>query len=120
MQDRPIRTLKMILGALFVLGLLSYTAYETRDIIRGPIISVTNPQTGYVATSSVVQLSGNAQNISYLSFNGKSIYVDIAGDFREKLLVPEGYTILELRATDRFNREAVRHIRIIRQEEANS
>ena len=120
MNRRPIKTLRAGATALFVVVLLVYARYETKDIFRGPMISITSPEDGGRVTNEVIRITGTAKNISYLSLNGKPIYTDTAGEFSEQLLVPEGYTILELKAADRFNREAVEHIRIIRNEEASS
>ena len=120
MRQNPIQTIKTVLAALFVLGLIIYTGYETRDIIAGPRIIVTSPTSVEAPADGIVHVQGTAKNISYLSFNGRAIYTDITGAFDEQLLVPEGYTILELKAADRFNREATTYIRIVRQQSATS
>jgi hypothetical protein len=47
---------------------------------------------------------GEAKNVSYLSLNGRQIFTDESGTFSEKLLLPYGYTIMTLKARDRFGR----------------
>ena len=114
------RSLKIGVMIVFVAGLLTYAAFETHTILSGPRISVTSPGDGSTVAGENITIEGTAENVSFLSFNGRQIYTDKAGKFSEQLLVPEGYTILELKASDRFNREAVTDIRIIRKDSASS
>lgn len=115
MRD-PIRTLKWGLILFFAAALSLYVLFETREVLMGPQIALIYPQDGDTVQQEVISITGTAHNISHLSLNGRQIFTDTAGVFKEQLLVPEGYTILELKAEDRFNRETIQHIRIIRKE----
>ncbi len=115
-----VRSIKIGVVIVFICALGAYATYETRDILNGPEITVVSPQNGSTVSGELVSVEGTAKNISFLSFNGRQIYTDTAGKFSEELLVPEGYTILELKGADRFNREAVTHIKIIRKDDQAS
>lgn len=52
-----------------------------------------------------VFLSGTAYNISHLWLNDRPIYTDAKGNFKEALVLENGYTISTLRAEDRYGRE---------------
>lgn len=101
------------IGLFFAAILLGYAGYETRGLVGGLHLVIEEPQDGALVTSPVVRFRGSAENASLLYLNGRQIFTNPTGVFDESLLVPEGYTILELRATDRFKRTVVRHVRIV-------
>lgn len=115
MQNR-LHKIRLAIGLFFGLILLGYGAYETRDALRGPDITITSPYEGQTVTSSLITVSGSARNIARMSLNGRQIYTNEHGNFTEELLVPEGYSILELKATDIFSREIRKLIRITRKD----
>ncbi len=115
-MHNPAKTVKVTLVIFFAVALILYALYETHDLIQGPTIVVTEPQDGATVMQEFINVRGTAKNISHLYFDGRQIFTNKTGTFEEQLLVPVGYTILELKADDRFNRETVRRIRIIRQD----
>lgn len=119
-QQNSIRTLKVGTIVIFIAALALYVFFETREFLTGARITLITPKDGFTVSEEIVPVEGQAANISFLSLNGRQIFTDKEGAFKEKLLVPEGYTILELKGKDRFDREVIEHIRIIRTEEINS
>lgn len=103
------------LVVLFVLGILTYAYFRTSDLLGGPILSIDTPQNGATLTDPYVEIVGYAKNISYLSLNGRQIFTDEAGVFNEKLLVPYGYTIMTLKARDRFGRSITKSLELVYQ-----
>lgn len=99
--------------ALTILVIALYSYSRAEDIIRGPRIEVTAPLSGATLTDPLVEVTGTARNIVRISFNGRDIFVDEAGVFREKLLLPYGYTILTLTAEDRFGRKTEERIELV-------
>lgn len=104
------------LAAFFALIIVSYGLYETRGLIGGPVVRVSEPHDGYITASSTVALKGTAKRTKSISVNGRNIFVDQEGRFNEELLLTPGHTILELEAVDTFQRKTVTRIRIIRTE----
>ncbi|MCA9361277.1 hypothetical protein KC845_01825 [Candidatus Kaiserbacteria bacterium] len=100
--------LRHILKAFFVfllaLGLVVYTAYQARFILAGPQISITD-QLSSAQTDRVIILEGRANNIVYMTLNGRQIYTDQDGYFKESLVLENGYTVSTLRAKDRYGHE---------------
>lgn len=94
-----------IIGVSLALSLiLFYVFFQARFILTGPeIILVTEPKTENHERTVVLQ--GNAHNITHLWLNDRPIYTDERGNFREELILENGYTIATLRARDRFGRE---------------
>jgi hypothetical protein len=101
--------------ALFVIFLLlvGYIIFQSKNILLGPIIKVSEPKDGQTMTYEVVTVSGEARNISYIYLNDRQIFVDTLGHFSEKLIAPTGYSIIKLSAQDKFGRKTEKLIRII-------
>ena len=89
------------------LGLLSVTAYvifQARFLIVGPQLRLTQESEQLVNTRQIT-LAGSAANISRLWLNDRPIYTDAQGNFKEALVLENGYTMTTVRAEDRYGRE---------------
>lgn len=98
------RTTLYYIGMILIICLLvGYTIFQARFIIIGPVIIMYNiPEV--VQTQRLIILEGNAQNIIKITLNGRQIYTDKNGYFKEKLILENGYTISTLQVHDRFGR----------------
>lgn len=102
------------LAALALTAAIAGYAYaKAANVIRGPVVEIAEPANGATVSSPLVEVAGTARNVAKISVNDRSIYVDEAGTFREKLLLPYGYTILTVRAEDRFGRRTETHIELV-------
>jgi hypothetical protein len=100
----PARTL--VLSALFlIIGLLVllFVIFQARYLIIGPQITLTEAPGG-PQNSRQVFFAGNAKNISHLWLNNRQIYTDPQGNFKEAVILEDGYTVTTLRAQDRYGR----------------
>jgi hypothetical protein len=109
--------LKVIFVCCFSLGIIFYGYYQSQDLIGGPKIDIVNPENGSVSESSFIEISGRALNIVRISLNDRSIFVDEEGNFTEKMLLLEGYNIMEVKAEDRFGRETKKILQIVHRPE---
>src|SRR3989344_47986 len=100
------RTPKLIAGiVIFVISVIALGAYgylQSRGYLRGPVSAVEEPKNGALSTTSLITVRGNARNISFLTLNGRQIFTDEQGRFREALLLQNGYNIMTIEAKDRF------------------
>jgi len=87
-----------------LLCILAYVIFQARYLIIGPQILLSNAQT-QLQNERQVFLSGKAYNISHLWLNDRAIYTDAQGNFKEALVLENGYTVATLRAEDRYGRE---------------
>lgn len=100
----PFRTLVKLTGLVIgLLLVLSYVSFQARFLIIGPQITLTDTPP-LVHNERQIFLSGKAFNISRLWLNNRPIYTDIDGNFKEALVLENGYTIATLRAEDRYGR----------------
>ncbi len=97
---------------LSVLLLVSYGIFNARNLIMGPTIEIFSPAKDMETEENVLTLKGKARNITFISVNEKSIFVDMEGLFEEKLLLSPGSNIIEIKARDRFKKETRKTIKI--------
>ncbi len=96
-------TLKWILSGALVFLLVSYAVFQARFLIIGPQIALTN-EPELQQNERRIFLEGTAYNISHLWLNDRQIFTDAQGNFREALILENGYTVSTLRAEDRYGR----------------
>ena len=84
---------------LFIAG---YSYYRTRDLWRGVVLTVVGIKDGESFTDPSVAIAGVAKNSKALYLNGREIYIDKDGNFKESLILNPGYNIIEIRAFDKF------------------
>jgi hypothetical protein len=84
--------------------IVAYIAFQARFLIAGPQIDLTSELTIH-HNNRTVELQGSTHNITHLWLNDRQIYTDKDGNFKEALVLENGYTIATLRAKDRFGRE---------------
>ena len=111
------RTPKLIIGIgiiiLVTTGLIVYAYFQSREYLRGPVILIEEPQNGSLSTTSLVAIRGSAHNVSFLTFNGRQIFTDEKGIFRESLLLQNGYNIMTLEAKDRFGHKVEKRLELV-------
>lgn len=95
------------IGIIFVLiiGFAFYGFYKARDFLKGPKIFIESPREGVVISSSYTEIKGTVKNVSTVYFNGRQIFTDEKGFFKEALLLARGYNIIEVSAQDKFGRK---------------
>jgi len=94
----------------------SYTYYKTKDFVRGPIVTILYPVDGSTLYDTIVEIKGEAKNISYISIDDRQIFTDESGFFVEKLLLYPGYNIISIKATDKFDRNIEKTLELIYKE----
>ncbi|MEK7169698.1 MAG: hypothetical protein AAB767_00230 [Patescibacteria group bacterium] len=116
------RTPKLIIGiavfSLVVVGLIVYAYFQSREYLRGPVLTIDEPQNGSFSTTSLVTLVGHARNISFLTLNGKQVFTDEQGRLRESLLLQNGYNIMTLEGKDRFGHTVEKRLELVYKPEA--
>lgn len=92
-----------VLTGMVVLLFVLYVLFQARFILAGPQITFTG-ETTVAHTTRLVTVEGQAKNITHMTLNGRQIYTDTYGNFKEALVLENGYTIATLRAEDRYGR----------------
>lgn len=97
----------VVKSSFLLLGLVSVAAYvvfQARFLIIGPQVRLIQ-ESEAVVNERQITLAGSAFNISRLWLNDRPIYTDAQGNFKEALVLENGYTVATVRAQDRYGRE---------------
>lgn len=91
-----------IIAAVFLIA--GYAYFETRGLIRGPVVAVEYPVPGSTVADELVTVSGTVLRVTDIALNDRPIFIDADGRWSEMLLLAPGYNVLELSVADRFGR----------------
>jgi len=105
--------LGIILGCLAILIVFGYALYETWNYFSGPAITISSPSNGATLSEQLVEIQGTAINGNEVFLNGQRILTDDKGEFRQVLLLAEGYNIIGLKVEDKFKRTAERQLELV-------
>ena len=67
-------------------------------------------------TATLTQVKGNAKNATYLSLNGREIFVDKEGNFSEQIALIPGLSVVTLEASDKFGKSAEKKFEVVYKE----
>src|SRR3989338_752620 len=79
--------ISLLLGVFLVTAIVALGIYETRDIIKGPGITVEYPTRGELIVNPLIEVQGKVKNASGVYLNGRKIFITEQGRFKEKLLL---------------------------------
>ena len=80
-----------------------YTLFQARNLLLGPSLSLTS-NLDIIQHERMIVLEGTTRNIVSISLNGREVHTNESGVFNERLVLENGYTIMTLRAEDRYGR----------------
>lgn len=104
-------TLSSVAVTLLVLFIIGYSWSRTRDLIRGPELTVYPIDTSTLA-SPLIKLEGQVQRVAHLQLNDGKIFADADGHFQEEILLYPGYNKIKIEATDRFGRTVDQYLEL--------
>lgn len=103
----------MFLSVVLIALIAVYTYTKSNDFLEGPTLVIESPQDGSTLSESYVLIRGTAKNIATISINDRPIFVDESGYFREGLLLAQGYNIITVKISDRFDRTVVQKLELV-------
>ena len=95
---------KLLIGFVGVL-VLFYGLWQARDFLRGPRVYIKSPEQGGVFDKNPMVVKGQAFDIIKFTLNGRTIFTDENGNFREEILLAKGVNDIEIYAEDKFGHE---------------
>lgn len=105
--------LKFLIITTLVLFVGSYAAWQLRDIVGGPKLTINSPLDKSLATEQLITITGQAVEIDWLFLNDRQIFTDEAGKFEEKALALPGYNVIQLTGKDKFGRTTTKVIEFV-------
>ena len=68
--------------------------------------------------TSLATVTGNADNAVHLSLNGREIYIDKDGSFKEPMILIPGFSVITINATDKFGKSKEKKFQMVYKEGA--
>lgn len=103
--------IKFFLVALVGGSAIAYATFRANDFMKGPQLAIHSPASAVLATN-FVEVSGSSKNISHLTLNGRKIFTDKTGAWKEKMLLFPGMNVIQAYANDRFGRETIETVEV--------
>lgn len=108
--------LKIFLISIFLFLILGYAFYQSKNLLTGPVVDITEPQNGQTINSQLIKIAGTSKNIKKITLNDRPIEIDESGAFNERLLLSEGYNIMKISAWDKFEKKTEKTIEVVYKE----
>ena len=112
----PKLTVKCLIIIIILTSIASYSLFQARNLIKGPVVNVESPKNGEALEKPIIEIKGHAKNISYITLNDRQIFIDKEGTFNQKLLLFNGYNVVKISAKDKFGRKTDKIIELIYKE----
>jgi len=96
------KILKIIYLSAFLIFIIIFAFFESKNLIFGVKIKDVNIVDGTKYIKNIVNITGNAKNAINLSLNDRTISIDQKGNFNETIALLPGYNIISIKAKDEF------------------
>jgi len=107
-----------IISCITLFSIIMIFGYEKMNFIfKGVAIEATLEKQ---PDSSLAVVKGNAMKATYLSLNGREIFIDKDGNFSESISVLPGFSIITLDAQDKFGKTAEKKFEIVVEKDAEA
>ncbi len=113
MKTEARKTVLVTLTFLAIFGILSYSLFQAKNLITGPVINIEEPRDGATLTYDVFDIKGDAKNISSIKLNDSPIFVNEEGKFSEKIVASPGYSVMKLEVEDRFGKKKTKYLHLV-------
>jgi len=91
-----------------IIGIFSYM--KMSFILRGVQIEAVIERTD---NSPVTTITGNAKNATFISLNGREIFIDKKGNFYESIALIDGYSVITIDAKDKLGNSKEKKFEIV-------
>ncbi|MES2314519.1 MAG: hypothetical protein V4524_01095 [Patescibacteria group bacterium] len=112
-RTATLRLIRLSAITLVAVIIIVYAFFRSLNYIHGPEINIFQPIDGSALASSTVTIIGQATRVNSLSMNGKTVFIDESGNFKETLLVFPGMNIITFTAHDQFGRTKTRQLQLV-------
>lgn len=99
-----------LVGGVIGLFIFGYALFVALPYLLGPSLTVETPVQNSSSSSPTILISGTTARVSFLSVNDMPLPLAEDGSFKVVRALPSGYTVIVVRARDRFERETTRTI----------
>lgn len=113
LRSRKERLWRLAFFSVAATIIILYAFSRTINFLRGPSVIIDRPADNEYISNANTVIEGRANYVSLLTLNGREIFTDEKGNFRERLPLLAGYNIITVRATDKFGRIITKTIHLV-------
>lgn len=111
MSRKKAKPLIFFFLAAFIFG--GYFAYQLKNYFGGPKIVLNNLKEWNLSSDDFIEIAGSAKNVSNFFLNGRKIFMNEKGHFKENLVLAPGLNIMQIKADDKFGHKKEKYYYII-------
>lgn len=110
-KNKNIKWWLEIISCVALFAIIAVFSYEkTSFLLKGVKIEATIEQQN---SSSLAVVKGVAAKATYITLNGREIFIDKDGNFSEVVAMLPGYSVLTLDAIDKFGKTAEKKFEVV-------
>ena len=79
-----------------------------------------NAKIEHTLDTPLATVSGKAENANYITLNGREIYIDKDGSFKESIALIPGVSVITINAQDKFGNDKEKKFQIVYKESSPS
>jgi len=113
MRQNVKKILKIALLSIFLIFIIVYAFFISKDLIFGVKIKNVNIEDNLKVTTNIQKITGNAKNAIKLTLNDREISIDQQGNFEETISLFPGYNIISIKAEDKFGNNDEKNYKLI-------
>ena len=108
--------LNIFITVIAVVTIFGYAYFKTQAYLQGPQMTINTPLNGSTVTEPQLAIQGLVERVSSIHLNGRKIFIDKEGHFKEHILLYPGHNIITVEATDRFDKRIKKRVEVIYRE----
>lgn len=101
------------LVVILVIGVLGYIWFQVKSFAAPPPLEIANPNEQIMVSMDTVEVKGKTDPAVELTINGRAVGVGEDGYFSQNVELLDGINTLEIKATNKANKETVKSIKIL-------
>lgn len=106
MNTRPfVEKLKIWLFVSLLIFISVYFIFRVFNYISGPRIDIISPSQGEIIREDTFIIEGVVKNAKNIYINGREILIDEDGNFKEELIAKSPYTLITIKAIDKYGKQ---------------
>ncbi len=96
-----------IFSSLIILSIAGYYLFhQLSSFNSAPYLFVSNPIADQSQSESEIEITGQTEKQASLKINGEDVFVDSDGNFKQVIMLKPGSNVLDIEATNKFNKTA--------------
>lgn len=101
--------LASLVVATLIIATIVYATIRAQTLFRGPQVTIIAPAM-HARVPQITTIVGFTTEATYLTINDQQVYPETSGHFEHTLVLPVGYTVVEVYTRNRHAQENVIHL----------